>query len=77
MEKNPPDIQNKIKHQTMTSKFENFWEKDIFQRHLVTKPTEYTNDLININPFRLNTELKKIGEIQNKKNKKPLLKSKQ
>ena len=55
--KKPPDIQNKINHQPMTSKLENFWEKLIFQRHLVIKPTEDTNDLIYISTSRLNTEL--------------------
>ena len=64
--KKPPDIP-KVNHQPINYKFGNFCETDTFQRYLVIKPKEDTNDLISISLFSLNKELGKFGIIQSKK----------
>ena len=57
-------------YQLITPKFGNFWETEIFQKYLIIKPKEETNDLIGISPFKLGRELGIHGTIQNIKKQK-------
>ena len=62
--KRPQNIP-KVNYQNINPKFRNFWETEIFQKYLIIKPKEETNDLIGISPFKLGRELGIHGTIQN------------
>ena len=52
-----------------TTQPENFWKKQIYNKHLVITAIDEQTDLTNISPFKLAKELKKLGNIQNIKKK--------